>query len=189
MQSTAMVTGGTRGLGRAISIALKDEGYRVAATYHSNDASAHSFQTETGIPIFKWDVADFEACRVGTAAVMQELGSIEVLVNNAGITADATLKNMSSDMWWRVINTNLGSVFNMSRNVIEHMRSIRFGRIVNITSVNGSNGSNGSDQLLRIESWHHRIHQGPCTRRGPQWHHGKLRRSWVLFNGDGGCGA
>jgi len=143
MQSTAIVSGGTRGLGRAISIALRDKGCRVAATYHSNDAGAHRFHEETSIPVFKWDVADFEACRIGTAAILQEFGSIEILVNNAGITADATLKNMSSDMWWRVINTNLGSVFNMCRNVIEHMRSIRFGRIVNITSVNGQKGQAG----------------------------------------------
>jgi acetoacetyl-CoA reductase len=143
MPHTAIVTGGTRGLGRAIAIALRAKGYRVAATYHANDANALGFQAETGIPIFKWDVADFEACRVGTSTVARELGSIGVLVNNAGITADATLKNMATEMWWRVINTNLGSVFNMCRNVIEDMRSNHFGRIINITSINGQKGQFG----------------------------------------------
>ena len=143
MPHTAIVTGGTRGLGRAIAMALKTRGYRVAAIYHGNDAAARSFQIETGIPIFKWDVADFEACRAGTVEVVRELGPIGVLVNNAGITADATLKNMSPDAWWRVINTNLGSVFNMCRNVVDDMRRNRFGRIINITSINGHKGQFG----------------------------------------------
>ena len=143
MPHTAIVTGATRGLGRAIAMALKAKGYRVAATYLGNDASALSFQEATGIPIFKWDVADFEACQAGTATVVRQLGSIGVLVNNAGITADATLKNMSTEMWWRVINTNLGSVFNMCRNVIEDMRRNHFGRIINITSINGHKGQFG----------------------------------------------
>jgi acetoacetyl-CoA reductase len=105
MPHAAIVTGETRGLGRAIAMALKAQGHRVAATsYHGNDANALSFRAATGIPIYKWDVADFEACRVGTATVVRELGSVGVLVNNAGITADATLKNMSTEMSWRVIN-------------------------------------------------------------------------------------
>ena len=143
MTRTAVVTGGTRGLGRAIATALKTKGYRVAATYHGNDDGARKFQNDTGIPIFKWDVADFEACRAGTAAVARELGSVEILVNNAGITGDATLKNMSPELWWRVINTNLGSVFNMCRNVIEEMRRKGFGRVINITSINGQKGQFG----------------------------------------------
>lgn len=143
MGHTALVTGGTRGLGRAIATALKSKGYRVAATYHGNDEAARQFQAETGIPTYKWDVADFEACRAGTATVKRELGSVGVLVNNAGITADATLKNMSAEIWWRVINTNLGSVFNMSRTVIEDMRRQGFGRIINLTSINAHKGQFG----------------------------------------------
>ena len=143
MGHTALVTGGTRGLGRAIATALKSKGYRVAATYHGNDEAARQFQAETGIPTYKWDVGDFEACRAGTATVKRELGSVGVLVNNAGITADATLKNMSAEIWWRVINTNLGSVFNMSRTVIEDMRRQGFGRIINLTSINAHKGQFG----------------------------------------------
>ena len=140
MPHTAIVTGGTRGLGRAIAMALKAKGYRVAATNLGNDASALSFQAATSIPIIKWDVAHFEACQAGTATVVRQLGSIGVLVNNAGITADATLKSMSTEMWWRVINTNLGSVFNMC---IEDMRRNHIGRIIDITSINGHKGQFG----------------------------------------------
>lgn len=143
MDHTAVVTGGTRGLGRAIAAALKSKGYRVAATYHGNDQAARQFQAETGIPIYKWDVADLAACCSGTAAVERELGRVSVLINNAGITSDATLKNMSEEQWWRVINTNLGSVFNMCRSVIDGMRCHAFGRIINITSVNAHKGQFG----------------------------------------------
>jgi hypothetical protein len=178
MQGTAIVTGGTRGLGRAISLALRDQGYRVAATYHSNDVSAHSFQAEIGIPIFKWDVADFEACRVGTAAVMQELGSIEVLVNNAGITADATLKNHQSWFRFQYVPERYRAY---AIYPIRSDRKYHFGQ--------RAKGASRSGQLLRIESWHHGVYQGACARGGTKWYHGKLRRSGVLFNGDGGYGA
>jgi NAD(P)-dependent dehydrogenase (short-subunit alcohol dehydrogenase family) len=189
MPHTAIVTGGTRGLGRAIVTALKTHGYRVAATYHGNDDAARSFQIETGIPIFKWDVADFEACRAGTLEIVRELGPIGVLVNNAGITADATLKNMSPDMWWRVIHTNLGSVFNMCRNVIDDMRRNRFGRIINITSINGHKGQYGQSNYCASKAGHYRLFQSSCSRRSPQRHHRQLRRSRILRHRYGRSGA
>jgi acetoacetyl-CoA reductase len=143
MPRVAIVTGGTRGIGHAISVALKRHGYRVAANYHGNDAAARQFQVETGIPIYKWDVSDYAACEKGVAAVTRELGPIEVLVNNAGITRDATLHRMSKEAWDAVIRTNLDSVFNMTRLVIEGMRARNFGRIVSISSINGRKGQFG----------------------------------------------
>ena len=143
MGRIALVTGGTRGLGKAIAINLQDAGHRVAVVYHNNTATAEAFSKETAIPIFQWDVADFDACRVGIAQVEHELGAIEILVNDAGITSDGVLHHMTPDQWWRVINTNLGSMFNMCRNVIEGMRDRGFGRIVNISSVNGQKGQFG----------------------------------------------
>jgi acetoacetyl-CoA reductase len=143
MQRTALVTGGTRGLGEAISIALQAAGHRVAAVYHSNAEAANRFAEATGIRVFQWDVADFEACGRGVAEVADALGPVEILVNNAGITADTMLHRMTPDQWWRVINTNLGSMFNMSRHVIEGMRERNFGRIINITSINGQKGQMG----------------------------------------------
>jgi len=143
MQRVALVTGGTRGLGRAISTELKAQGLAVAAVYHGNDSAARAFEAETGIATFKWDVADFEACGKGIEAVANKLGPVDVLVNNAGITRDTVLHKMSPEQWWAVINTNLGSMFNMSRHVIESMRSRNFGRIVNISSINGQKGQFG----------------------------------------------
>lgn len=143
MARIALVTGGTRGLGRAISLALRDGGCRVAATYHSDAAAAQRMRDETGIAVFRWDVADFGACRDGIADVERTLGPVGVLVNNAGITADAALHKMSEEQWWSVLRTNLGSMFNMSRHVIGGMRDRRFERIVNISSVNGRKGQAG----------------------------------------------
>ncbi|MGU3496804.1 acetoacetyl-CoA reductase [Xanthobacteraceae bacterium A53D] len=143
MARVAVVTGGTRGIGEAISIALKDKGYTVAANYAGNDAAAEAFKEKTGIPVYKWDVSDFEACKAGLAKVEADLGPVEVLVNNAGITRDATLHRMSLDQWNAVINTNLNSAFNMCRNVIEGMRARKFGRIVCISSINGQKGQFG----------------------------------------------
>jgi len=139
-----VVTGGTRGIGRAISEALKDAGYKVAATYAGNEEAAQRFKSATGIPVFKFDVADFNACAEGTKAIEAELGGpVDVLVNNAGITRDATMHRMRADQWNDVIRTNLDSCFNMSRAVIEGMRSRGFGRIVNISSINGQAGQIG----------------------------------------------
>ncbi|CAA0101747.1 Acetoacetyl-CoA reductase [Starkeya nomas] len=143
MGRVALVTGGTRGIGAAVSKALKAAGYQVAATYAGNDEAAAAFTKETGISAFKWDVSDFEACRAGIAEVTAKLGPVDVLVNNAGITRDGMLHKMSPEQWYAVINTNLNSVFNMCRNVIEGMRERNFGRIVTISSINGQKGQMG----------------------------------------------
>jgi acetoacetyl-CoA reductase len=143
MARVALVTGGTRGIGAAISKALKAAGYKVAANYGGNDEAAQKFKAETGINVYKWDVSSFDGCAAGIKQVEAELGPIEVLVNNAGITRDATLHRMKPEQWTAVINTNLGSLFNMCRNVIEGMRERKFGRIVNISSINGQKGQMG----------------------------------------------
>ncbi len=152
MQRTAIVTGGTRGLGRATSLALFREGHRVAAVYHGNNAAAATFRDETSIPVYKWDVADFEACKAGIARVEADLGQIDILVNNAGITRDVTLHHMSLLQWQEVIQTNLGSLFNMCRGVIEGMRARKFGRIVNISSINGQKGQIGQTNYAATKS-------------------------------------
>ncbi len=143
MAKVALVTGGTRGIGEAISKALKEAGYVVAANYGGNDEAAHAFKKATGIPVYKFDVGDFEACKGAVAAIESDLGPIDVLVNNAGITRDATLHRMTPQQWSEVIRTNLDSVFNMSRCVIEGMRARGFGRIINISSINGQKGQFG----------------------------------------------
>jgi acetoacetyl-CoA reductase len=143
MARVALVTGGTRGIGGAISKALKASGYKVAASYAGNDAAAEKFKTETGIPVYKWDVASFEACVDGIKKVETDLGPVEVLVNNAGITRDGAFHKMTLEQWNAVINTNLGSLFNMTRPVIEGMRARKFGRIINISSINGQKGQFG----------------------------------------------
>lgn len=139
----ALVTGGTRGIGAAISKALQAAEYKVAAIYHGNDDAAHKFNQETHIPIFKWDVSDYESCKNGIHEVEKELGPIEILVNNAGITKDAVLHKMDWATWHEVIETNLTSCFNMCRNIIEHMRERGFGRIINISSINAQKGQVG----------------------------------------------
>lgn len=143
MGRTAVVSGGTRGLGKAIALALRDSGCKVAATYHSDEAAARRMHEETGIAVFRWDVADYDECCSGLARVGEALGPVEILVNNAGVTADAAFHKMATEQWWRVLRTNLGSMFSMSRQVIEGMRERRFGRIVNISSINGRKGQAG----------------------------------------------
>ena len=143
MARVAVVTGGTRGIGQAISVALKHKGFRVAANYAGHDAAARQFQAETGIPVYKWDVSDYAACEKGIASVTRELGPIDVLVNNAGITRDGMLHRMSKENWDAVMHTNLDSVFNMTRLVIDGMRNRKYGRIVNISSINGRKGQMG----------------------------------------------
>lgn len=153
MSRIAIVTGGTRGLGKAISLALQAAGYQVAAVYRSNTEAAQAFSQVSKIPVFQWDVADFEACRSGIAAVEQQFGgAVDILVNNAGITSDAMLHRMSHEQWWKVINTNLGSMFNMSRHVIEGMRERGFGRIVNISSINGEKGQLGQSNYAAAKA-------------------------------------
>jgi len=143
MSRVALVTGGTRGIGAAISIALKQAGYSVAATYAGNDEAAEAFKSEQGISVYKWDVGNFDECAQGIARVTGDLGPIEVLVNNAGITRDGMLHRMDAEKWRAVIATNLDSLFNTSRNVIEPMREAGFGRIINIGSINGQKGQMG----------------------------------------------
>ncbi|MCC0059432.1 MAG: acetoacetyl-CoA reductase [Hyphomicrobiaceae bacterium] len=143
MGRVALVTGGTRGIGAACSKALKDAGYNVAATYAGNDEAANAFKAESGIPVFKWDVADYAACEKGVAAVESEVGPVEVLVNNAGISRDAMLNKMSPEQWSQVMRTNLDSVFNVTRQVINGMRDRGFGRIISISSINGQQGMLG----------------------------------------------
>ncbi len=143
MARVAVVTGGTRGIGAAISKALKAAGYTVAANYGGNDQAAQQFKAETGIPVYKWDVSSYEACEAGLKQVEADLGPVDILVNNAGITRDTTFHKMKPEQWTDVINTNLGSLFNVTRQVIEGMRSRKFGRIINISSINGQKGQMG----------------------------------------------
>ena len=143
MPRVAVVTGGTRGIGAAVAKVLKDAGYMVAANYAGNDAAAEKFKADTGIPVYKWDVGSYEACAEGVKKVVADLGHVEVLVNNAGITRDSTLHRMKPEQWAAVINTNLNSLFNMCRQVIEGMRERKFGRIINISSINGQKGQIG----------------------------------------------
>jgi acetoacetyl-CoA reductase len=152
MDRTAVVTGGTRGLGRAIAISLRDAGCRVGATWHSDADAARRMQEETGIAVFRWDVAEFEACKSGLSGLVQALGPVDILVNNAGITADASFHKMSAEQWWTVMNTNLGSMFNMTRQVIGGMRDRRFGRIVNISSINGRKGQAGQSNYAAAKA-------------------------------------
>jgi len=143
MARVALVTGGSRGIGRAIAIGLKDAGYNVVATYAGNDEAAAAFKEETGIPVYKFDVGDFDAVEAAIGQIKADVGAIEVLVNNAGITKDKPLHKMDKASWDAVINTNLSSLFNLSRNVIDDMRGAGFGRIINISSVNGQKGQFG----------------------------------------------
>ena len=143
MSKVALVTGGTRGIGAAISEALQTAGYKVAATYQDNDKAASGFTARTGVAHFKFDVSDFHACEKGLAKIQDALGNVDILVNNAGITRDAFLHKMEPKHWNEVIQTNLTSVFNMSRLVIEQMRKKGFGRIINISSINGQTGQAG----------------------------------------------
>jgi len=143
MARVAVVTGGTRGIGHAISVALKEKGFRVAANYAGNDTAAHKFQCDTGIPIYKWDVGDYDACAAGLKRVEAEVGPVDVLVNNAGITRDAMLHKMTPQMWNDVIRTDLTSLFNMTQPIIEGMRGRNWGRIISISSINGQKGQMG----------------------------------------------
>ncbi|NAZ37976.1 acetoacetyl-CoA reductase [Rubellimicrobium sp. CFH 75288] len=143
MARTALVTGGTRGIGAAISRALKAEGHRVAATYAGNEEKARAFSDETGIAVFRWNVADYDACKAGLAEVESALGPVEILVNNAGITRDAPFHRMTPEQWREVIDTNLTGLFNMTHAVWPGMRERKWGRVVNISSINGQKGQFG----------------------------------------------
>ena len=143
MSRTALVTGGTRGIGAAISLALKNAGYNVAANYAGNDEAATKFTENTGIAAYKWSVADYDACAQGIGEVEGDLGPIEVLVNNAGITRDAMFHRMTREQWQEVIDTNLNGVFNMTHPIWPGMRARKFGRVINISSINGQKGQAG----------------------------------------------
>jgi acetoacetyl-CoA reductase len=143
MARVALVTGGTRGIGAAVSKALKAAGCEVAATYHSNDDAAAKFKAETGVHVYKWNVADYDECVAGIAKVAKDVGPVDILVNNAGITKDGMFHKMTPDQWYGVINTNLNSLFNMTRPVWEGMRERKFGRVICISSINGQKGQMG----------------------------------------------
>lgn len=155
MERVAVVTGGTRGIGAAISLALKDAGVRVAANYAGNAQKAQAFADETGIATYQWDVGDYQACQDGCARVAEELGPIDILVNNAGITRDATLQRMTLDMWEDVMRINLGGCFNMAKAVFSGMRERGWGRIVNIGSINGQGGQYGQVNYAAAKSGIH----------------------------------
>lgn len=155
MSHTAIVTGGTRGIGAAISVALSEDGHKVAATYAGNDEAAEAFKTETGISVYRFDVADFDQCSQSVAKIETDLGPISILVNNAGITRDGTLHRMNFEQWNAVLQTNLSSCYNMCRNVIDGMRERGFGRIVNIGSINGQAGQYGQVNYAAAKSGIH----------------------------------
>ena len=155
MARVAIVTGGTRGIGEAVSLALQNEGMTVAATYAGNDDKARAFTDRTGIKAFRFDVSDYEACTAGVAQVEAELGPVDVLVNNAGITRDGTLLKMSYEDWKAVVDTNLGGCFNMAKAVFEGMRGRKYGRIVNIGSINGQAGQYGQVNYAAAKSGIH----------------------------------
>ena len=155
MARVAIVTGGTRGIGEAISIALKDKGMTVAATYAGNDDRAREFADRTGIKVYKFDVADHQACLDGVGQIESELGPVSVLVNNAGITRDTTMKRMDHAKWQEVIDTNLGGCFNMAKAVFEGMLGRGYGRIVNIGSINGQAGQYGQVNYAAAKSGIH----------------------------------
>ncbi len=155
MSRCAIVTGGTRGIGEGISTELKNRGYKVAATYAGNDDAAKEFTDRTGIATYKFDVSNFDACATAVEQIENDLGSVDVLINNAGITRDSTMHKMDTSKWEDVINTNLSSCFNMCRTVIEGMRDRKFGRIVNIGSVNGRAGQYGQVNYAAAKSGIH----------------------------------
>ena len=155
MARVAIVTGGTRGIGEAISIALKDMGLTVAANYAGNEERAKAFTERTGIKSYKWDVSDYDACQEGVRQVEQELGPVDVLVNNAGITRDSTMRKMDHARWQEVIDTNLGGCFNMAKAVFDGMTSRGYGRIVNIGSINGQAGQYGQVNYAAAKSGIH----------------------------------
>jgi len=155
MARVALVTGGTRGIGEAISVELKQAGFTVAANYGGNDERAKAFSEQNGIPVYKFDVGDFEAVQAGVAKIHAEIGKVEVLVNNAGITRDGTLHRMTPEHWNDVIRTNLTSCFNLCRTVIEDMREAKWGRIVNIGSINGQAGQYGQVNYAAAKSGIH----------------------------------
>ena len=185
MPRVALVTGGTRGIGAAIAKALKAAGYKVAAVYHGNDEAAQKFKAETGIAVYKWDVSSFDACAAGVKQVEAELGPIDVLVNNAGITRDAQLHRMKPEQWTEVINTNLGSLFNMTRQVIEGMRDAQIRPHHQHLLDQRPEGPVRSDQLFGRQSRRDRLHQSAGAGGRAFWHHSQRDRPGLYRHRDG----
>ncbi len=181
MARVALVTGGTRGIGAAISKALKGAGYKVAASYAGNDAAAEKFKAETGIPVYKWDVSSFDACAAGVKKVEADLGPVDVLINNAGITKDGAFHKMTLEQWNAVINTNLGSLFNMTRQVIEGMRA----RLLDQRPERPVR----SGQLFGGKGRRHRFHQGAGAgeRQGRNYGERDLPGLYQYRDGPGGA--
>ena len=152
MSRVALVTGGTRGIGAAISQALKAQGRTIIASYAGNDAAASAFSAETGIPVMRFDAGDFAACQAAVQSIHTEHGPIEILVNNAGITRDTTISKMTRDMWDSVLDTNLGSCFNLCKLTFEGMKAKKFGRVVNVGSINGQAGQYGQVNYAAAKS-------------------------------------
>ena len=155
MARVALVTGGTRGIGEAISLALHQAGRQVVASYAGNDAAAEAFTVQTGIPSMKFDAGDFAACEKAVGEIKEKYGAVEILVNNAGITRDGTMSKMSRDMWDAVMDTNLGSCFNLCKLTFDGMRAAKFGRVVNIGSINGQAGQYGQVNYAAAKSGIH----------------------------------
>lgn len=155
MARVAIVTGGTRGIGEAISVGLKNAGYSVAANYAGNDERARAFAAKTGIAVYKWNVASFEECQAGVKTVESDLGPVDIIVNNAGITRDGTMKKMQRNGWDEVLDTNLGGCFNMCKAAWDGMLARGFGRVVNIGSINGQAGQYGQVNYAAAKSGIH----------------------------------
>ncbi len=189
MPRVAVVTGGTRGIGAAISKALKAAGYNVAASYAGNDEAAQKFNSETGIAVYKWDVSSYEACAAGVKQVEADLGPIEVLVNNAGITRDAMFHRMKPEHWAEVINTNLEFAVQHVPPVIEGMRARKFGRIINISSINGQKGQMGQTNYSAAKAGETRLHQGAGAGERQERHHRQCHLPGLHRdrNGEGGA--
>ena len=186
MNRVALVTGGTRGIGGAISIALKSAGYKVAANYASRDDVADAFAQATGVPVFKWNISDFVACEKGIADVARNLGGpVEVLVNNAGITRDSAMHKMDIKGWQEVMDTNLTSCFNMARCVIDSMRERKFGRIINISSLNGQLGQFGQTNYSAAKAGIFGFTKGAGARKRRPRHHRQQHRAGLYRHRDG----
>jgi acetoacetyl-CoA reductase len=155
MSRVAIVTGGTRGIGEAVSVALKNKGYKVAANYCGNDERAKAFTERTGIPAYKWDVSNFDECAAGVAKVVADLGPVDIIVNNAGITRDATMRKMTRAGWDEVMDTNLGGCFNLCKACWDGMLDRGFGRVINIGSINGQAGQYGQVNYAAAKSGIH----------------------------------
>ena len=189
MSRVALVTGGTRGIGGAISLALKNHGCQVAANYGANDEAAQRFHEVTGIAVYKWDVSDFAACEAGVAQIEADLGPIDILVNNAGITRDGTLQKMTPDRWQAVLDTNLGSCFNLCHATFPGMRARKFGRVVNVGSINGQAGQYGQVNYAAAKSGIHGFTKALAQGRRAPRDHRERRRSRLCRYRHGARGA